>query len=85
MNAVYVVIENGDPYPIAYTSYASAYAAVKENYGEFVQEEMDNLDEGIISVCSLIDVPENTLTGKTYLYIEKDIHIYIHKLPILSF
>jgi hypothetical protein len=27
-------------------------------------------------------VPEDTLTGKTYLYVEKGIHIYIYKLPI---
>jgi hypothetical protein len=37
------------------------------------------------SMCSGVDVPENTLIGKTYLYVEKEIHIYIHKLHIMSF
>ena len=75
---VYVVIENGDPYPIAYTSFASAAAAVKEKYNEIVAEEIREANGG--SICSEIDVPENT-SGKTYLYIEKGVHIYIYKLP----
>ena len=78
MNAVYIIIENGDPYPIAYTSFSSAIAVVKEKYKEIVEEIKD--DDG--SICSEIDVPESN-TGKTYLYIEKGIHIYIYKLPVL--
>jgi len=81
--AVYVVVENGVPYPIAYTSFACAAAAAKEKHKETLEEERRVADGG--SMCSEVDVPENTLIGKTYLYVEKEIHIYIHKLPIMSF
>jgi hypothetical protein len=83
MNAVYIVVENGEPYKIAYSSFASAAAAAKEKHKETVEEQMREADGG--PICSDLDVPENTLTGKTYLYVEKEIHIYIHKLPVLSF
>ena len=79
MNAVYVIIENGDPYPNVYTSFTSAVATVKVKYKEVVEE----LSEEDGSICSELDVPENA-TGKTYLYIEKGIHIYIFKLPVLE-
>ena len=81
--AVYVVIENGVPYPIAYTSFVCAAAAAKEKHKETLEQERRVADGG--SMCSEVDVPENTLIGKTYLYVEKEIHIYIHKLPIMSF
>ena len=81
--SVYVVIEKGVPYPIAYTSFACAAAAAKDKHKETVEEQMRDADGG--TICSELDVPENTLTGKTYLYVEKGIHIYIHKLPIMSF
>lgn len=80
MNTVYVIVENGDPYPIAHASFASAVHAVHEKYKEIVEEEKMAADGGLIS--SEIDVPENK-TGKTYLYVEKGIHIYIYKLPVL--
>ena len=83
LNAVYVVIENGDPYPVAYTSFASAAAAVKEIHNAAIAEQMLEADGE--SICSDIDVPEDKLTGKTYLYVEKGINIYIYKLPVLSF
>ena len=79
MNAMYVVIENGDPYPNAYTSFTSAVETVKVKYKEVAEE----LREADGSICSEVDVPENT-KGPTYLYIEKGIHIYIYKLPVLD-
>jgi len=33
MNAVYVIVENGIPYPIAYSSFVSAAAAVSYQIG----------------------------------------------------
>lgn len=78
---VYIVVENGNPYPIAYKSFECASAVVKEKYKERIEEE--RIELGGYGMCSEIDVPENVLTNKTYLYIEKEIHIYIHKLPIL--
>jgi hypothetical protein len=83
MNAVYVVVENGEPYKIAYASFDSAAAAVKEKHREELEAQLLEAAGG--SICTELDVPENMVTGKTYLYVEKEIHIYIHKLPVLSF
>ena len=71
---VYVVIENGEPYPHVYASFALAVAKVKEKYAERVAEESDSL-------CSDLDAPEQS--DQTYLYVEKGIHIYIYKRTIL--
>jgi hypothetical protein len=79
--SMYVVIENGDPYPHLYTSYASAAAAAQEKYKEVIEEEIKEADGH--PICSELDVPEDT-SGKTYLYVEKGIHIYIYKLEVLS-
>lgn len=68
MNDVYIVIENVDPYPIAYTSFAYA-AAVKEIHKEAITEQMLDANGG--PICPDIDVPEDKLTGKTYVYVEK--------------
>ena len=84
--SVYIVIENGDSYPVAYSTYAMASNAVKdkhratldEQYDEFLVEQYDEF----YNPYNHIDVAENTQTGKTYLYIEKGIHIYIYKLTI---
>ena len=80
MSSVYVVIENGEPYENVYTSFTSAAAAVKEKYADEYVEQIRVSND--YPICSEIDVPEDILTGKTYLYIEKGIHIYIYKLPI---
>jgi hypothetical protein len=82
MSSVYIVIENGEPYEAAYVSFASAAAAVKEKHAEEIDEQIREAQGG--PVCSDIDVPENVLAGKTYLYIEKGIHIYIYKLSIIA-
>ncbi len=81
MNFVYIVIENGTAYPKAYRSFDSAVADVKEKHAETIAEQLLEADGD--SICSDLDVPENTLTGTTYLYVEKGINIYIHKLPVL--
>jgi hypothetical protein len=83
MNAIYIVVENGQPYNIAFTTFDSAVAAVKEKHKDTYMEQIREADGG--SICTELDVPENKLTGSTYLYVEKEIHIYIRKLPILSF
>ena len=80
MSPVYVVIENGEPYENVYTSFASAADAVKEKHAEEIAEQVRE-SQGY-PICSDIDVPEDTVTGKTYLYVEKGIHIYIYKLPV---
>ena len=70
-NVYYVVIENGDPYEILFTSYEQAVATVKIRHREEIYEE---------SVCE-VNVEENP-SGKTYLYVEKGIHIYIHRFKV---
>jgi len=80
MSSVYVVIENGEPYENVYTSFASAAATVKEKHAEEIAEQIR--ESNGYPICSEIDVSEDILTGKTYLYVEKGIHIYIYKLPI---
>ena len=83
MGSVYIVVENGEPYKVAYATFESASAAVKEKHKEEVEAQL--LEAGGGPICTDLDVPENKVTGKTYLYVEKEIHIYIHKLPLLSF
>jgi len=80
MNAVYLVIENGVPYPMAYRSFASAKATVIEKHKETIEWQIREAEGG--PICSEVDVLENE--DKTYLYIEKGIHIYIYKMPVLE-
>lgn len=80
--SIYIVIENGDPYPDAYKSYKEAVDAVKTKHKEAIDEELEWLkknpgDHG----CNEIDVPE-AKEGHSHLYIEKGIHIEIHKYRI---
>jgi len=70
---VYIVIQNGEPYPNAYESYKNAVEHVKLRNSEILKE---------MNECNDIDVVENS-SGKTYLYIEKGINIYIYKLPVI--
>jgi hypothetical protein len=81
MAVVYVVVENGVPYPVAYASFESAVAVVKEKHKEDLEEQIREANGG--PICSDLDVPENTLTGHTYLYVEKEIHIRIYRLPCM--
>jgi hypothetical protein len=82
MNAVYIIVENGDPYSIAYTSFECAVAVVKEKFKETIEIQIKEMHGE--PICSELDVPENKLIGVTRLYVEKGIHIIIYKLPVLS-
>jgi hypothetical protein len=79
MIAVYVIIENGEPYRMVYQNFESAVAVVKAKYKETIDEQIKEA-EGY-PICSDLDVPENKM-GKTELYVERGIHIIIYKLPI---
>lgn len=83
MNAVYVIIENGEPYNVVYQTFESAVAVVKAKHKETIDEQLKEA-EGY-PICSDLDTPEDKITGKTYLYVEKEIYIYIYKLPVLAF
>jgi len=74
MQAVYCVVENGIAYEVAYTTYALAVAAVKEKHKNALS---------VPDAYADINTIESS-TNSTYLYIEKAIHIYISKLPIVG-
>ena len=80
---IYVVIENGDPYPAAYMSFTAAVDAVKLKHKEEIEEELKWIKENEgLHGCNEVDVPE-AREGPSKLYIEKGIHIEIHKLPLV--
>lgn len=80
---IYVVVENGDPYPVAYMTFTAAVDAVKLKHREEIEEELEWLqaNEGLHG-SNDVDVPE-AAEGPSKLYIEKGIHIEIHKLPVV--
>uniref|UniRef100_A0A6C0AND5 Uncharacterized protein n=1 Tax=viral metagenome TaxID=1070528 RepID=A0A6C0AND5_9ZZZZ len=80
MKAVYVIIENGEPYTMVYETFESAVAVVKAKHKETIEEQIK--EAGGYPICSDLDVPENKVTGKTELYVEKGINIIIYKLPL---
>ena len=83
METVYTVVENGDAYPLAFTTYKQAVNAVKAKHKERLNEdERSNENQGEVS-CNEIDVPE-AKERITRLYIEKGIHIEIHRLPVIT-
>jgi hypothetical protein len=84
MNFVYIIIENGEPYPNAYTTYKSAVNQVKEKHREYLEEQIKELYcvNMIESLLADINVPENIETCISKLYIEKGINIIIYKIPI---
>lgn len=80
---IYVVIENGDPYPVAYNTYGAAVAAVNLKHKEEIEEELRWLEENPGQHgCNDVNVPE-AVSGISRLYIEKGIHIEIHRLPVV--
>lgn len=86
MQSFYIIIENGESYPTAYKSYAAAVKAVKDKHCEYLFDRIKQMDslEDIESTLADVNVPENSETNKTYLYIEKGIHIYIHRFNMES-
>ena len=65
---VYCIVENGTSYSDAYSSYAGALAAVNKMHK---------------AIIANFDFPENTESGITQIYLEKDIHIRINRLTVL--
>jgi hypothetical protein len=75
---IYVVVDNGDVYPEAYSTYDLAVAAVQKKY----PDEYEESKEGD-TAHELYKVKENK-SGTTKLYIEKGINIIISKLSVKS-
>jgi len=77
---VYIVIENGTPYPNAFTSYEKAAEAVRANYKAEIDEDTYYKENGMQIVNELFT--EESPTGMSRMYVEKGIHIEIHRLPV---
>jgi hypothetical protein len=41
MEYIYIIVENGEPYPNAYKNYKSAISGVKEKHKENLQEQIN--------------------------------------------
>ena len=78
---VYVVIENGDPYPCVYTTYDAAAKAVRTNHKQAIDQDLFWKDENGMHSINVLFAPESS-TGITQMYVEKGIHIEIHRLPV---
>jgi hypothetical protein len=80
MSFIYIVIENSDSQPAAggifpdtYTTFEEAKSAILAKYSDILQEQCEDKAE-------IQGTPESK--SCTYVYIEKGIHFYIHKLGI---
>jgi len=77
----YLVIDDGEPYDILFTSYEQAVATVKIRHRETIETDAVFAEKGGYGRACEVDVPENP-SGKTELYIEKGIYIYIHRFKV---
>jgi hypothetical protein len=83
MSKVYVVVENGELYPVIYSSYESARDAVTTKYAAQLREEWEEVKEmndPDFQMASVI-VDESD-TGRTELYIEKGINIVVQRYNV---
>ena len=84
MATVYVVVENGELYPIIYKTYVSARSAVTAKYVVELtaeREDVEEMDDPSYGVVSVVDIDEDE-TGTTQLYIEKGINIIIQRYNV---
>jgi hypothetical protein len=87
MTTVYLVIENGEPYLDLYSTYQLAREAVSAKYAEELEiqrqfeKEMKETYNPNFRISGFDDVDENE-TGKTALYIEKEIYITIYRYKV---
>jgi hypothetical protein len=79
---VYVVIENGDPYSTVFTSYEKAANAVRNKHRQAIDEDIYWKDESGMHSVNILHADESP-TGVTQMYVEKGIHIYIYRLPVV--
>lgn len=84
MSKVYVVVENGELYPVIYSSYESARDAVTTKYAAELREEWEEakeMNDPDFQMASVI-VDEESETGRTELYIEKGINIIVQRYNV---
>jgi hypothetical protein len=81
MDFIYVVVDNGEAYPAAYSTYVLAVNAIKTMYREVLDAETEEYAKTGCKPASNVDSPEGA-KGVTSLYVEKGNHIIIYKLPV---
>jgi hypothetical protein len=84
MATVYVVVENGDLYPVLYKTYESARSAVTTKYVVELtaeREDVEEMDDPSYGMVSVVDIEEDE-SGTTQLYIEKGINIIIQRYNV---
>jgi hypothetical protein len=79
---IYIVVENGEAYQHAYSTYECASNVVKTKYKDIIDEDLKNSKEYGCNPCCDVDIEENQETGITKLYIEKEIYITIYKVMV---
>jgi hypothetical protein len=79
---VYIVVENGEAYPAAYTTYENAKAAVIAKHQRTLEWQRQESQENGFDSVSDVDVKENKESNESLLYIEKGINILIKKIPV---
>ena len=83
MSKVYVVVENGELYPVLYSSYESARKAVTTKYAADLREEWEEVKEMNDPDYQMASViVDESMTGTTELYIEKGINIIVQRYNI---
>jgi hypothetical protein len=83
MEYIYIIVQNGIAYDKAFTAYNLAVNEVKTKHQEILAEQEKECNEFGLRNFSEVDLVENK-SGKTDLYIEKQIYITIYKLPIIK-
>lgn len=84
MATVYVVVENGELYPILYMTYEAARSAVTTKYVVELtaeREDVEEMDDPSYGMVSVVDIDEDE-SGTTQLYIEKGINIIIQRYNV---
>lgn len=72
MEYIYIILENSQPYGLAYKTYNKALSAVKDRHAK----KLLDLDP------NELDIPEDP-RGITGMYIEPWTYVYIYKLPLM--
>jgi len=84
MQAVYIIVESGEAYDSAYTTFSAAVQAVKERHKETLDYENEVFEEEGFTMGTEIDIPE-AANGTTKLFIESiKLNITISRLPVKS-
>jgi len=85
---VYIVLENGELYPNAYSTYELARQAVLTKYADILRAERAEFEGWGKSagyknkyMSSTVDIDENK-SGTTELYIEREINITIQRYTV---